>query len=66
MDLDQAYDLLASWTQTLLTKCERRRDLGELKAAMEEVVGAVGVVEAAIDLERRLKSERETGARDGG
>jgi hypothetical protein len=59
MDLEEAYDLLASWTQTLLTKCKRRRDVGELKAALEEVAGAVGVVEAATDLKRRLESKAE-------
>ena len=54
---EQAYDLLESWTQTLLTKCKRHRDPGELKATLEEVVGAVGLVEAATDIKRRLESE---------
>ena len=56
---DAAYGLLESWTQTLLTKCKKRRDVGELKSTPTEVAGAVGLIEAAIDLIRRLEFQAE-------
>jgi hypothetical protein len=49
---EQAYDLLTTMTQTLLNKAKHRSavitEVNEIKDALTEVMGAVGLVEIAV------------------
>jgi hypothetical protein len=52
LSLDDAYDMLLSWSQTLVDKVTAHKqrhstNLGEIKEVMEEVVGCVKLLEDA-------------------